>query len=393
MNKIISDEDVFSQIKDKSKKAYAKLWMDFKLFSVNFNTEEGPPGEDLIIDFFKHLRLVKKSASTSMWTFYSYLNSVLKRKYNFQLQSLPRVKMLLQGYETDIKKKAAIFDEARLKLFMVEPMENNTYWEVRQAIAIVSFFGGLRLVECLELKMEQFTWGPDGCTITHTRAKQRSDKMFTKFLVPEAGGFASKLATYINRVKDQLEIFHGKAWYTGRKSGLLVKQTMGKNMISKVPNDIASRLALQDPEKYTFHSFRRTSATSAADGGASTEQMVDFYGWKNGSMCTEYVSSSKPALVGMAKRLAKPKESSGSKEVMLKQLDLEEEMPALDKDHAMYSEARIPFSVGSSSMADQNAITEASIKQAVSSIPAAANGNVNIKFVVLSNMSGGNITL
>lgn len=249
MSKITSDEDVFSQIKDKSKKDYAKLWMDFKLFSVTFNSEEGPPGEDIIIDFFKHLRLVKKSAFTSMWTSYSYLNSILKRKYNFQLQSLPRVKMLLQGYEIDIKKKAAIFDEARLKLFMVEPMENNTYWEVRQAIAIVSFFGGLRFVECVELKMEQFTWGPDGYTITHTRAKQRSDKMSTKFLVPVAGGFASKLDTYINRVKDQMEIFHGKAWYTGRKSGLLVKQPMGKNMIAKVPNDIAIHLALQDPEK------------------------------------------------------------------------------------------------------------------------------------------------
>jgi hypothetical protein len=47
-------------------------------------------------------------------------------------------------------------------------------------------------------------------------------------------------------------------------------------------------------------------------------------------------------------------------------------MPALDEDHAMYSEAGIPFSVSSSSMADQKAITEASIKQAVSSIPAAA---------------------
>jgi len=33
MNKIISDKDVFSQVKDKSKKAYVKLWMDFKLFS------------------------------------------------------------------------------------------------------------------------------------------------------------------------------------------------------------------------------------------------------------------------------------------------------------------------------------------------------------------------
>lgn len=393
MSKIISDEDVFSQIKDKSKKAYVKLWMDFKQFSVTYNSEEGPPGEDIIIEFFKHLRLVKNSASTSMWTFYSYLNSVLKRKYNFQLQSLPRVKMLLLGYETDIKKKAAIFDEALLKDFMVEPMEDDTYWEVRQVIAIVSFFGGLRFVECVELKMEQFSCGPDGYTITHVRAKQRSDKMSTKFLVPAAGGFASKLATYINRVKDELDIFHGKVWYTGRKFGVLVKQSMGKNSISKVPYNIASRLDLKHPEKYTFHSFRRTSATSAADGGASTEQMVDFFGWKNGSMCSEYVSSSKPALVGMAKRLAKPKESSSSMEVMFKQPDLEEEMPALDEDYEMYHKAGIPCSVGSSSMADPLAITEASIKQALSSIPAAANGNVSIKFVVLSNMSGGNITL
>jgi hypothetical protein len=55
---------------------------------------------------------MKKSASTSMWTFFSYFNSVLKRKYNFQLQSLPRVKMLLQGCEIDMKKKTDIFDEA-----------------------------------------------------------------------------------------------------------------------------------------------------------------------------------------------------------------------------------------------------------------------------------------
>jgi hypothetical protein len=178
-----------------------------------------------------------------------------------------------------------------------------------------------------------------------------------KFLVPEADGFASRLATYINLVKD------GKAWYKGSKSGLLIKQTMGKNMISKVPNDSASRLALQDPEKYTFYSFRWTGSTSAADGGAPTEQMIDIFSWKNGSMCTENESSSKLALGG----LAKSKESSGSKEVMLKQPHLEEEKPALDEDHAMYSKTGIPFSVGSSSMADQKAMSEASIKQAISS--------------------------
>jgi hypothetical protein len=55
---------------------------------------------------------------------------------------------------------------------------------------------------------------------------------------------------------------------------------------------------------YTFHSFRRTSATSAADGGSTAAQMTDFFGWKNPSMCHEYVSSSKPAITKMAQTLA-----------------------------------------------------------------------------------------
>ena len=76
---------------------------------------------------------------------------------------------------------------------------------------------------------------------------------------------------------------------------------MGKNKVS----EIAKFLGVPECDKYTFHSFRRTAATSAADAGSgsSTEQLMDFFGWKNGSMCQEYISSSKPAILGMASRL------------------------------------------------------------------------------------------
>jgi hypothetical protein len=78
---------------------------------------------------------------------------------------------------------------------------------------------------------------------------------------------------------------------------------MGKNKVSDVPHEIAKFLSVPECDKYTFHSFRRTAATSAADAGSSTEQLMDFFGWKNGSMCQEYISSSKPAILGMASRL------------------------------------------------------------------------------------------
>ena len=40
------------------------------------------------------------------------------------------------------------------------------------------------------------------------------------------------------------------------------------------------------------------------DGGSSSAQMTDFFGWKNPNMCQEYVSTSKPAITNMAKKRA-----------------------------------------------------------------------------------------
>ena len=62
----------------------------------------------------------------------------------------------------------------------------------------------------------------------------------------------------------------------------------------------------ENPEKYTFHSLRRSSATAAADNGASVAQLMDFYGWKNTNMPQEYVSSSKASVKSMAVRLQGP---------------------------------------------------------------------------------------
>jgi hypothetical protein len=73
--KIFSDEEVFEQIKPKSRKAFEKCWKEFNELNPEINFEEGPPGEEVIVYFFKHPRFEKKVASSSIWTLYSYLNS------------------------------------------------------------------------------------------------------------------------------------------------------------------------------------------------------------------------------------------------------------------------------------------------------------------------------
>jgi hypothetical protein len=91
-----------------------------------------------------------------MWTYYSCLNSMMKSKYNIKLQELPRLTMLIKGFDTDIKSKAPIFEETQLKAFMLGNMESS-YWLDRQSIFIVSFFSGLHLQECQDLMLKKIS--------------------------------------------------------------------------------------------------------------------------------------------------------------------------------------------------------------------------------------------
>ena len=88
--------------------------------------------------------------------------------------------------------------------------------------------------------------------------------------------------------------------------GSFTNVPMGKNTISMIPRQVADLLGKEDPSKFTFHSLRRSSATVAADNGATVAQLMDFYGWKNGKMPQEYVSSSKASVKSMANRLQGP---------------------------------------------------------------------------------------
>jgi len=291
-------------------------------------------------------------------------------------------------------------------------MELDTaYWMVRKAIVVTVYFGGLRMVECMNLELEKIVRGPEGFTITHSRAKQRSDKMSTKFLVPQVGGYADILSAYLEKVKNQLDKHKGKVWFTGRKYEKLTSQAMGKNMVFKVPHEIAELLGLPNPSSFTFHSFRRTSATMAAHAGATTEQLVDFFGWKNASMCQEYISSSKPAILGMANRLTLAQQED--KNTLAKQEDDNYFFANMEEDREMYVKAGIPLtnytvtthtSTGQQGMEEanmqhgmeeasfQHSMVENSIQQAMTAIPHVDGANINLKVVVVNNMSG-NISL
>jgi hypothetical protein len=396
--KISSDEEVFENLKPASRKAYKKCWKEFKEINPEINFEEGPPGEEAIVNFLRHLWFEKKVASSSICTLYSYINSIFKRKYGFKLQERPTVSLFIKGLEVETKKKAAIFDEVLLKKFMASEMVN-PYWEVRQAVVLMAFFGGLRLKECCDLKLEQIVRSSVGYTITHSRLKQKSDKKSTKFVVPQEGGYADRLGIYMKKLNEQLFKFEGRVWFTGT-SRSVKSQSMGKNTLCKVPHEVAMHLNLPDWDKYTFRSFRRNSATSASDVGSSTEQLVDFFGWKNGSMCQEYITSNKPAILGMASKLG-GLEALSEDPVVEVEMEMEkdpldikpmiqeiEEYIGIEEDPKMYAMAGIELvPMPAPAPAPVQGMIESTIRQAMASVPAVTGTTVNFKIVVVNDLN------
>ena len=110
-------------------------------------------------------------ASSTMWTLYSMLNSVLKGKYNFAMTNYPRITTLLKSYDVDMKKKARVFSKEEFDNFVGNADLTTPYWLVQKVVMIVCYFGGLRHTEADGLQVENFEVTADGDVVAHSWAK------------------------------------------------------------------------------------------------------------------------------------------------------------------------------------------------------------------------------
>lgn len=80
--------------------------------------------------------------------------------------------------------------------------------------------------------------------------------------------------------------------FISHRNGKPTKQNIGHNTISKVPQTIAKFLKLNNPETYTGHTFRRSSATILAEGGGDLLTLKRHGGWKSGTVAESYIEES-----------------------------------------------------------------------------------------------------
>ena len=75
----------------------------------------------------------------------------------------------------------------------------------------------------MNLNIEKIANQEDGMCITHQRAKQRSDKQDSRFLIPKNGSinYASIVEKYLNEIKSNLGVFAGRMFFKGTATALI----------------------------------------------------------------------------------------------------------------------------------------------------------------------------
>lgn len=326
----------------KSRETCEKAWKEFLNYS-GFD-EETMPTEDDYMFYFQHLRNEKKFKATALWSVYWRLNSMHTRIFGAHLQKWPKLTMVLKGYQGDTLKKADIFTLQQLETFVADSSLSCGYWSVRKAAVCVAYFGGHRMCEMRTINIEDLLETTEGVYISFARAKQRGSVSKTsRYLVPKQDPskastsssvcWASILMQYVARVIQDTNQSSGPLFRTARKFGEILKGAMGVNTLYQIGVEVAQHLNLPSPTKFSGHCFRRTSATHAADRGATTMDMKRHFDWKNDAMPMEYVAKSKAQNKKMAQFLLKsPKKSND--EPLKKNCSTEEthEMDTNDKD-------------------------------------------------------------
>lgn len=76
------------------------------------------------------------------------------------------------------------------------------------------------------------------------------------------------------------------------QNGICIRQFIGKNKISETPKTIALFLNLDDPNGYTGHCFRRSSATALSNAGVNLTMVKQLGGWRSDKVAQGYIENS-----------------------------------------------------------------------------------------------------
>lgn len=266
---------------EKSKKKYEKEYENFYKWSLQMGNKNFEREEVYLAYFAK---LSTTCSAPTLWSRYSMLKTMLKLKKNVDMGKFFKIIAFL-------KKKMVGYRPKKSKILSADQVENflaaapdETYLLIKVA-TIIGIAGACRREELTNLLIENVKMEQNLILIKIPDNKTHSSRTFA--ITGEKN--LSIIRKYIALRSKNTP--HNR-FFVNYQNKQCTTQCVGINKFGKMPSDVAAFLKLPNPEQYTGHCYRRSSATTLADAGVNITNLKRHGGWLSTKVAEGYVEES-----------------------------------------------------------------------------------------------------
>lgn len=155
--------------------------------------------------------------------------------------------------------------------------------------------GACRSIEIANIKSKDVEYHNDIILVKLRETKTNVDRSFA---------IRDEFVNLVKKYKDlRPKDMKSDNFFINYKNGKCTRQNIGRHKIAAMPKEIAAYLNLENPEAYTGHCFRRSSATLLADAGANLLTLKRHGGWKSDRVAEGYVEDSVENKIKITKQI------------------------------------------------------------------------------------------
>ncbi|XP_071057093.1 uncharacterized protein [Onthophagus taurus] len=271
-----------SLLPSKSTKIYNGAYNKFLTWCNKKNIKDY--SENTLLVYFYELVTESKWKCSTLWSQYSMLRTVLNINYNVDISKYMKLRAFLkkqnEGYRA---KKSKVFTKEQFDKFLDEA-PNDKYLGLK-VVLIIGISGACRCDELVNLTLNDVESLGSVIRVTIPDSKTNKSRSFT--IIGDK---------YINLYQKYVALrpqdFESRRFFFKYLNGKCCRMVMGIHVIGKIPLKVATYLNLPQPNEYTGHSLRRTSATLLVDGGGDLTCLKRLGGWKSGTVAEGYIEES-----------------------------------------------------------------------------------------------------
>ncbi|KAF5298757.1 hypothetical protein FQR65_LT09626 [Abscondita terminalis] len=253
----VINEAAINLLPEKSRRLYEASYESFKKWCAENDVKN--IDENTMLTYFDEKS--KTFKSSTLWAQYSMIKSCMALHENIDVSQYKKlISFLKRNSDGYTAKKSKIFNREQVNSYLSKA--DDDVHLMRKVALIIGVAGACRADELINLSVDNIN---DLGSSLRIRFPHAQKKVSRTFVITSREGEIDVLDLYRKYARLRPNKTNHRRFFIFYKDGKCTVQPVGKNTMGKVPNVIAKWLKLPNPERYTAHCFRRSSATVLAD--------------------------------------------------------------------------------------------------------------------------------